>query len=60
MMDLVNAPANKKPPQHLAAWAIESGRKHGYDVKVYELKELQEMGMGRQRIDVIRLMSVST
>ncbi|MAT54809.1 MAG: leucyl aminopeptidase [Saprospirales bacterium] len=45
MMDLVNAPANKKPPQHLAAWAIESGRKHGYDVKVYELKELQEMGM---------------
>ena len=45
MMDLVNAPANKKPPQHLAAWAIESGRKYGYDVKVYELDELKKMGM---------------
>lgn len=45
MMDLVNAPANKKPPQHLAAWAIESGRKYGYDVKVYEQQELEKMGM---------------
>ncbi len=45
MMDLVNAPANKKPPQHLAAWAIESGKKYGYEVKVYELKALEKMGM---------------
>ncbi len=45
MMDLVNAPANRKPPQHLANWAIESGRKYGYEVRVYELEELKQMGM---------------
>lgn len=45
MMDLVNAPANKKPPHHLAAWAKASGKKYGYDVKVYELKELEKMGL---------------
>lgn len=43
-MDLVNAPANKKRPQDLAAWARESGRKFGYDVRVFDKTECERQG----------------
>ncbi|TDB58227.1 leucyl aminopeptidase family protein [Arundinibacter roseus] len=45
VMDLMNAPANKKPPRLLAEWALESGRKHGYKVTVLEKDALIGMGM---------------
>jgi leucyl aminopeptidase len=36
IMALVDAPANKKRPQDLAAWAVESGKTHGYTVRVLD------------------------
>jgi leucyl aminopeptidase len=45
VMDLMNAPGNKKPPRVLAEWALESGRKHGYKVTVLEKDSLQALGM---------------
>ncbi|GIV31082.1 MAG: hypothetical protein KatS3mg029_0433 [Saprospiraceae bacterium] len=45
ILDLVNAPANKKPPQRLADWALESGRQFGYQVKIFDKAELERMGM---------------
>jgi leucyl aminopeptidase len=45
VMDLMNAPGNKKPPRILAEWALESGRKHGYKVTVLEKDSLQALGM---------------
>ncbi|MEZ5057486.1 MAG: leucyl aminopeptidase family protein [Saprospiraceae bacterium] len=45
IMDLVNAPANKKRPQDLANWALDSGREHGYDVKVFDKADIEKEGM---------------
>lgn len=45
IFDLVNAPANKKTPEHLAAWAKESAKLFGYQARVFEQKELEQMGM---------------
>lgn len=45
VMDLMNAPANKKPPRILAEWALESGRKHNYKVTVLEKDTLQALGI---------------
>ncbi len=45
VMDLMNAPANKKPPRVLAEWALESGRSHGYKVTVLEKDTLEALGM---------------
>ena len=44
IMDLVNAPANRKIPRTLADFAIESGRKFGFDVKIFDKAQLEQMG----------------
>jgi leucyl aminopeptidase len=46
IMALVDAPANMKRPQHLAAWAKASGKAHGYKVKVLGKKACEKEGMG--------------
>ena len=45
LFDLVNAPSNKKTPQTLAKWATRSGKKHGYNVKVLNKKEIYSLGL---------------
>ncbi len=45
IMALVDAPANKKRPQDLAAWAVESGRTYGYDVRVLDKAACREEGL---------------
>ena len=45
IIELVNAPANKKTPADLSRWAIESARQHGYTARIVERDELAEMGM---------------
>lgn len=45
IMDLVNAPANKKRPQVLGQWAKDSGEKFGYSVKVLEKKDIEKEGL---------------
>jgi leucyl aminopeptidase len=43
--DLVNQPANHKTPTMLAEWAVESGKKHGYEVTTFVGRDtLQELG----------------
>ncbi|MEY4539947.1 MAG: hypothetical protein RLZZ306_1704 [Bacteroidota bacterium] len=41
MFDLMNAPANKKTPQTLAKWAIDSGKKFDYSVTILEKQQLK-------------------
>ncbi|KAA3629053.1 MAG: leucyl aminopeptidase [Bacteroidetes bacterium] len=41
MLNLVNAPANKKIPTHLAGWAENSGKTHGYQVTNHTKKEIE-------------------
>ncbi len=43
--DLVNAPSNKKTPQILADWAVKSGKEHGFQVKVFNKKEIESLGL---------------
>lgn len=45
IIDLVNAPSNKKLPSDLANWALRSGEKYGYQVEVYELKKIKSIGL---------------
>ncbi len=45
IMDLMNAPSNKKSPESLGNWALDSGTKYGYLVKVYDELECAEMGL---------------
>lgn len=45
IMALVDAPANYKYPQKLAEFAIESGKKYSFDVKVYDEKQCLELGL---------------
>jgi leucyl aminopeptidase len=45
ILDLVNEPANKKYPQKIADFAIESGQKYGFDVKVFDEKECESIGL---------------
>ncbi|MBI5916737.1 MAG: leucyl aminopeptidase [Bacteroidetes bacterium] len=45
IFNLVNAPANKKTPQVLAEWAEKSGQKHGYEVKIFNEKEIHALGL---------------
>lgn len=40
VFDLMNAPANKKSPHTLAKWAVASGEKYNYSVKVLEKQQL--------------------
>lgn len=41
IFDLMNAPANKKTPQTLANWALESGKKFDYSVNILEQQQLK-------------------
>ncbi len=45
IMALVDAPANKKRAQDLAAWAVESGKTYGYDVRVLDKAACLEEGL---------------
>ena len=45
IMDLVNAPANKKNPQDLAAWARSSGAENGFEVTVFDKAKCEEIGL---------------
>ncbi len=45
ILDLVNEPANKKYPQKIAEFALESGKNHGFDVKVFDENQCAEMGL---------------
>lgn len=44
IFDLVNAPSNKKTPQHLAEWAVESGKNHGFSVHAMDKAEIEALG----------------
>ncbi|QJD80034.1 leucyl aminopeptidase family protein [Spirosoma rhododendri] len=46
LLDLMNAPANYKTPQTLADWTTESGRQHGYAVRVLNKADLEAEGLG--------------
>lgn len=45
IMHLVDLPSNIKTPTFIADYAKNSGKKHGYDVKVFQLRELKKMKM---------------
>lgn len=45
MFDLVNAPSNKKIPNDLAQWAIQSGKKYNYRVEVWDKAQIEANGM---------------
>lgn len=45
IFDLVNAPSNKKQPSVLGEWALRSGERHGYDVRVFEKEQIQRIGL---------------
>lgn len=42
---LLNAPANHKNPRTLASWAMQSGDRYGYSVRVFDAGECQAMGL---------------
>ncbi len=46
IMDIVNAPSNKKTPQVLAIWALQSAEKHGFKATVWGKAEIEAAGMG--------------
>ncbi len=46
IMDLVNAPSNKKTPQILARWAITSAKKYGYKATIWDKAQIEEAQMG--------------
>ncbi len=43
-MSLVDAPANHKRPQDLARHVVDSGKKYGYKVTVFDKEQLEEKG----------------
>lgn len=45
MMDLVNAPSNKKIPADLANWAMRSGDKNGFKVEVMDMGRIRNIGL---------------
>ena len=45
IMELVNAPSNKKTAGDLAQWALASGEKFGYQVKVLDKKQIIKTGL---------------
>ena len=44
--NLVNLPGNYLQAEDIAEAAVESGKKHGYDVTVFHKKEIESLGMG--------------
>jgi leucyl aminopeptidase len=45
VMDLVNAPSNKKAPAVLAEWAKQSGEANGYKVQIMDKGEIESLGL---------------
>ncbi len=45
VFNLVNAPANKMTPQAMAEWAVNSGKKYGYKVQVFDKKGIEKLGL---------------
>lgn len=45
MMDLVNAPSNKKIPADLANWAMRSGDKNGFRVDIMDMGRIRNIGL---------------
>lgn len=45
IIDLVNAPSNKKTPQVLVDWAVDSARFFGYQATIFDRDQIEEMGM---------------
>jgi leucyl aminopeptidase len=45
VMDLVNAPSNKKIPAELANWALRSGERYGYRVEVFDMNRIRTIGL---------------
>lgn len=41
-MHLVDAPPNVATPKYLANWAVKSGKKHGFDVKILGKKDCEQ------------------
>ena len=46
IMTLVDAPANIKYPQRMAEYAQQAGALYGFDVKVFDEKECEGLGLG--------------
>jgi len=44
--DMVNLPGNYLEAEDISKAAVESGKKHGYDVTVFHKKEIESLGMG--------------
>ena len=44
--DLVNLPGNYLKAEDIASAAVESGKIYGYDVTVFDKKEIESLGMG--------------
>lgn len=45
IMDLVNAPSNKKLPENLGAWALRAGKEWDIKVDVWDKQKITEKGM---------------
>ncbi len=45
VMDLVNAPSNKLLPTQMANWAVQSGKKNGFNVTVFDKEKCQKIGL---------------
>ncbi len=45
IMNLVNFPSNKKSPEVLANWAIQSGKKNGFAVNVLDKEDIEKLGL---------------
>ncbi|MDR6196571.1 leucyl aminopeptidase family protein [Siphonobacter sp. SORGH_AS_0500] len=45
LFTLLNAPSNFKTPQTLASWAMHSGEKYGYKVRVFDSGECHSLGL---------------
>ena len=46
ILDLVNAPSNKKTAQVLGHWALDSGERFQYKVRVWDKKQIEKEGLG--------------
>lgn len=44
-MALVDLPPNKVNPKYLANWALETGKKYGFEVTVFDKKKATEVGL---------------
>ena len=44
IMELVDAPANKKRPRRLADWALAAGKQYGFSVEVFDKPRLEREG----------------